>query len=268
MTRRMAMQRLLGIIWLFDGLLQFRPLMLSRGFIAHDVLPLAQGEPPWLHAFMQWDAHLLLWNPVLSDLAVGVIQVAIGVLLLMRRSSRWGLVASSLWAVAVWAAGEAFGQIFTGMSWLGNGAPGAALLYALLSWGLWPSWTPARRVRFFQIAAASLWVFEAVMWLEPSAQVGMHGLGHGLGMVVCLGIAALTLSSRGAGLGGVLGATAALLSWTLGERFGLFWQPYATDLNSGLLLALLSIAVWVFRSVPHPDRGRRSAPDEPRPEAG
>lgn len=264
MTRRLAIQRVLGVIWMFDGLLQFRPLMLSRGFIAHDVLPLAQGEPGWMHAFIQWDAHLLLWHPVWSDVSVGVIQLIIGLLLLTRRFSGVGLVASFAWALAVWAAGEGFGQILTGMSWLGNGAPGAALLYALLSWGLHPSWNRERRVRYFRIVSACLWIFEGIVSLGPAS----HGLVHAFGLSICLGIAGLTLFMRGFNWGAVVGVAVASISWVAGQHWGQIWEPYATDPNTGLLLALLSACVLVFAASPKAGLPFTDAGDKSHSEAG
>lgn len=264
MTRRLAVQRVLGAIWIFDGLLQFRPVMMTRGFIAHDVLPLAQGEPGWLHAFIQWDAHLLLLHPVWSDVGVGAIQLVIGLLLLTRRFSGVGLLTSFVWALAVWVAGEGFGQIFTGMSWLGNGAPGAALLYALLSWGLHPSWSRERRVRYFRIVSACLWIFEGIVSLGPAS----HGLVHAFGLTICLAIAGLTLFIRGFNWGSVFGMAVAGVSWAVGQHWGQFWEPYATDPNTGLLLALLSACVLVFAASSRTGLALGDAEDKSRSQVG
>lgn len=244
---RRWMQRLLAAIWFFDGILQFRPLMLGPGFVQQVVLPLAAGEPVWLRRLVLWDAHTLMGHVILADVSVGLVQIGLGVWLWRKRPSRWAFFASFAWSMSVWVMGEAFGQIFTGTSWLGNGAPGAALLYAILSLGLLPSWRRSRRLSYFRLAAASLWAFEGVLWLLPVAHVGMGhviGIAHVgrfAGLAVSVMIVALLLSQRGMAWGSLLGTGMSLLVWIFGEHLGQFWQPYATDINSGLLLAMISV---------------------------
>ncbi len=251
--RRQWMQSILGIVWLFDGLLQFRPRMLGSGFVVHAMLTLSNGEPLWLHRLVIWNAHLLLWHPALADVSVGVIQIGLGIWLITGRYARWALSSSILWAIIVWVIGEAFGGLFTGASWLGNGAPGAALLYALLSLGLWPTWHRKQRLIYFQTVAAALWAFESLLWLLPSARlglgqaIGVEHIGSLTGLALCALIAVLLISPRGVSIGALSATGMALIIWTFNEKLGQFWQPYATDINSGFLLALISVGALVFQ---------------------
>jgi hypothetical protein len=76
----------MGGLWVLDGLLQWQPAMFSRSFIERFLLPVAQGQPAWLHALLLWGAHV--WNqaPAWSDAAAGFVQVLIGVGLLAGAS--------------------------------------------------------------------------------------------------------------------------------------------------------------------------------------
>lgn len=263
--RRRWMQSILGIAWLFDGILQFRPRMLGSGFVTHAVLTLANGEPLWLHRFVLWNAQLLLWHPVIADATVGTIQIGLGVWLIRGHYARWALSSSIVWALVVWVVGEAFGGLFTGACWLSDGAPGAALLYGLLSLGLWPTWRRNQRLIYFQTLAASLWAFESLLWLLPSARLGLghtmgvEHIGSLTGLTLCALIAALLISPRGATIGSLSATGMALLIWTFKEKLGEFWQPYATDINSGLLLALISVGAFIFQRRARPSSGHQDA---------
>ena len=154
--------------------------------------------------------------------------------------------------------------MLTGQTGLTRGAPGAALLYAALSLGLWPRWPAARRLRYFSRIAAGLWTLEGFLWLEPGvrSQIGNALAMPRGGMFVAFG-ASLILA--GLFLGGsfsrriaaFVSGIAAMVLWVGIQRLGLFWRPYATDPNSGIVIALLALAVW-----PGKRPGKDALPDE------
>ena len=65
-------------------------------------------------------------------------QLLIGALILYPRSRRVGLGFSIPWALGVWSVGEAFGGLFSGFAMAPTGAPGAALMYALVALVIYP----------------------------------------------------------------------------------------------------------------------------------
>lgn len=142
----------LGAIWILDGLLQFQPSMYSRSgdSFAGTVLQYnTMGKPNPLTdlirfavTFTYGDAgHQVLFNTLAA-----CVQLAIGVGLLVRRTERPALAASACWAVVPWVVGEALGQmVFPQSNMAITGAPGAALIYIVLSLALWPRRTPGER---------------------------------------------------------------------------------------------------------------------------
>ncbi|MET7472959.1 hypothetical protein ABZT17_01155 [Streptomyces sp. NPDC005648] len=136
-TRR-GVEIALGALWLVDGVLQFQPSMFTRGFFV-DTLGMANMGLPGPVATVEYDltsmlaAHPALWNALFASL-----QLALGLGLLWRRTARPALALTVLWALGVWTVGEGFGGLFMSGSDLLTGAPGAALLYALVALALWP----------------------------------------------------------------------------------------------------------------------------------
>ncbi len=126
-------QRLLGGIWLVDGILELLP------GTTQNFLPLiqntAQGQPAWLHGLLLWGAqalapHAVLWNDLL-----GLVEIGIGLLLLLRFHPRFALTASIGLSVPIWIWGQAFGGILTG-----NATDiGAMPLYILAALLVWPA---------------------------------------------------------------------------------------------------------------------------------
>ncbi|MHB1504438.1 MAG: hypothetical protein ACYCTL_10485 [Acidimicrobiales bacterium] len=122
----------LGVIWILDGVLQFQPYMYSSGFF-HSLL--GQTVTPLLIRLTYGSVTARL---VCNTLAA-LLQIGIGAGLLYRRSEKVALGASFAWGVLVWIAGEKLGGLISpGASMAIGGAPGAALVYSLLSLMLWP----------------------------------------------------------------------------------------------------------------------------------
>lgn len=109
----------------------------SNGFFA----PLTEntmGRPNLLTDMIRDMIRAGVAHQVLFNVTIGLVQLAIGAALLLRRDSRLALAASAAWATGVWVAGEALGQMIFPQASMLTGAPGAALVYVLCSLALWP----------------------------------------------------------------------------------------------------------------------------------
>jgi hypothetical protein len=135
---RRRLEMTLGGLWLLDGALQFQPSMFSRSFFAEMLGMANMGLPGPLTAAEFRIQDVLTAHPVAWNAAFATLQVALGIGLLWGRAARYARPASILWALSVWTFGEGVGGMFMpGVSAL-NGAPGAALLYAVVAVILWP----------------------------------------------------------------------------------------------------------------------------------
>ena len=132
----------LGIIWLLDGLLQLQPKMFGPDFANQVILPTAQGQPDLVSSTITHMAHLIALQPALTNAVFAALQILIGVGLLVRETVRPALVLSFVWALGVWVLGEGFGMLLTGMASPLTGAPGGALLYAVIGLLVWPRRAP------------------------------------------------------------------------------------------------------------------------------
>ncbi len=139
LSYRQIALKTLGAIWFIDGLLQLQPYMFSKQFATEMLAGTAQGQPH----FVLWTVtkiadflapHIAAWNAVFA-----LIQLAIGVGLFFKKTSKPTLALSFVWVLGVWWFGEAFGQIFSGNASLLTGAPGAVLVYGIIGLILWPS---------------------------------------------------------------------------------------------------------------------------------
>jgi hypothetical protein len=131
-TRR-HLQIVLGLIWLLNGLLQFQPFMFTRAFAEQVIAPIGQGRPSFVAVPVQWAADIIAAHPAAWNIPFAAIQTALGIAILVPRTARLGLAVSIAWAAGVWYIGEGLGGLATGHASLLSGAPGAALLYALLA---------------------------------------------------------------------------------------------------------------------------------------
>ncbi len=131
--------KILGIIWLLDGILQFQPYMFSNKFVTNILENSAQGQPYFVNVSVMNVAKLVGGHIVFWNLLFALIQLGIGVGILIRKTEKVALVISFVWAFGVWWFGEAFGQIFSGNATLLTGAPGAVILYGIIGLILWPT---------------------------------------------------------------------------------------------------------------------------------
>jgi uncharacterized protein YjeT (DUF2065 family) len=294
-TRR-RIQIALGLVWVMDGLLQFQPAMFTRRFATQVIAPAAAGQPAFVSRPVDEAARIILHQPAVMDLGFGLIQVALGVGILRPRTARWALRASVAWALAVWYLGEGLGGLFGGGASLLTGAPGAALLYAVLALTVAPRQSKdaeaQRPARCAAVAWAVLWVGGAVLQVLPgsdtNASVSMSLSMNALGapawfaaidsrlaaLVPDIGVsivADLVVLQAFAGLGALMaqrrtrlaavsvGIGLALVYWVAGQSMGQFWSGITTDPNTAPLIVLLGAGV--LGSVPW-----RQTPNEIRPE--
>ncbi len=163
-----VLQIILGLLWLLDAGLQFQPYMFGSGFTTTYLLNNAQNQPD----VIRWiitnvgnfvGPHVAVWNTFFA-----LIQVAIGLGLLFRRTVRPALVVSFFWAFGVWIFGEGLGLIFTGSASALTGAPGSVFLYGLIGLMAWPRSAPT----------------EEGEKTEPSVGLASSAAGQGLGGAV------------------------------------------------------------------------------------
>jgi hypothetical protein len=131
-TRR-GLQLTLGFLWLLDGCLQLQHQMFTSAFVMQVIAPAAEGQPRIVTGTMHFWMTIFLQHPAIWNVVAAVAQLVIGAMLVWRPTVRLGLLGSMLWGIFVWYVGEGLGGLLTGHTSLLMGAPGAALLYVILS---------------------------------------------------------------------------------------------------------------------------------------
>ena len=291
-TRR-QIQVVLGLLWLLDGALQLQPFMLGTGFARQVIAPVGIGQPLVVSGPIHWAANVIAAHPVVWDLPFAAAQLLIGLGLLVPRTARLALAASIPWALGVWFFGEGLSGLASGHASLLNGAPGAVVLYGVLALTAWPQRDHADDppAPWLASAWAVLWVGGAVLQALPGqntgaaiagavtgadggapgwltrleTSVGNFARDHGPAVVVALvvvealiGLAALCGRSRTAAA--TAGFVIAIAIWIVGQDFGQLYSGHATDPNSGLLIALMAVALMSQRET-RPPATRRSRYD-------
>ncbi len=267
----------LGVLWILDGALQLQPYMFTKAFAYQVILPQAVGQPWPLRGAVDLVGHLIAAHPLAFDCLFASTQLAIGLGLLLRRSTKAALLASMAWGIGVWVFGEGLGGIFVGGANLFNGAPGAVLFYLVLAAAAWPGKQPDRRgllPAWTRWAWVATWLLYGALFLLPGSRTGgklaadlvsslagmpnalvqasrdvaswLSGLGAFAGEVMALLCLAIGLGAaapmRYRGWAYLAGGILALCVWMLAEGFGGIPTGTATDPNSGPLLVLLAMA--------------------------
>ncbi len=171
-----GIQIALGVVWLLDGLFQFKSFMFTHGIVTEVFAPAAEKQWSIVGGPMKtfdsfYGRDLTLWNSL-----SGEIQVAIGLALICsRRLVRPALVVSFAWSLVVWWFGEGFGGLTSNtMPSPLMGAPGAVILYAIIGLLVYPTGkeegpSPAALGplgdRGGKIAWSALWALSAGLWL-------------------------------------------------------------------------------------------------------
>lgn len=176
-AKRRRVQRILGVFWMIDALLQLQPTNFTPNLVFGTILGNAENQPEPILGSIVHVAYLLAPYPVELNVTIIVIQLALSVALLVQRNVKVALACSVLWALGVWWLGEGFGGIFSGEGTLLVGAPGPALLYALLALVAWPRRPPAAAAtiagagalgeRATRQAWGGLWVGGALLRVAP-----------------------------------------------------------------------------------------------------
>ncbi|QQE77715.1 hypothetical protein [Alicyclobacillus sp. SO9] len=294
-SNRLYLQRGLGILWLIAGLLQAQPLMFTTDFYAwypssimESLLQNAvDGGPRWLVAIGHAGSAVWSTHPILFNVLVIVIQILLGLSLLVikaRKSTRFILWISIVWAIPVWVFGEGMGGFFTASSYF-EGLPGAAFMYAVSAIILLlPEyfWEDGQAIRWMSVSTGMYWGVSAVYQVVPAfGYWGHYGLMELFGnssslpqpAILSLPIqsAALAISHHAVIWNAIFSAILILLamasfrnrwtrlsiwltllwlawSWWFGEDFGGIFSGLGTDVNTIPVVGLWMVVLWRSRS--------------------
>jgi hypothetical protein len=137
---RKSLQRVLGMLWLIDGLLQLQPQMFTMNMVNSIMKPMLQGQPGLVEPSLQFIVTQTTLHLTEVNLLIVIVQVCLGLgfLLLPDRWVKAFVFASIVWAFIVWYGGEGMSMLLTGQASILTGAPGAVLLYPLLGLAVLP----------------------------------------------------------------------------------------------------------------------------------
>jgi hypothetical protein len=274
-TRR-HLQIALGLLWVLDGALQAQPFMFTRGFATQVIAGVGQGQPGFVSGPVHLGSVITAGHPVVWNALFAGIQVLLGLGLLVPRTARFALGASIGWALGVWYLGEGLSGMASGHASLITGAPGSALLYAVLAAAAWPRGGTSERTpaSWLVPAWAVLWIGAAIFQLLPgqntgsglasllssSASAAPHWLARidtslagwasrngALAVSVTaavpflVGVGALSRRTRTWAL--AVGLVLSIAIWAFGQDLGQLYTGQATDPNSAPLIALIAVAL-------------------------
>jgi hypothetical protein len=224
-------------MWLLDGALQAQPFMFTSGFATQVIAPAGQGQPELVAAPVHWVSTVIAAHPVPWNAAFAAIQLLVGAGLLVPRTARPALAASITWGLGVWYFGEGLLGLAGGDSSLSAGAPGGALLLAVLAAAAWPD-----RDASHERPAAWLPLAWAIVWIGGAVFVAVQdGSSVLVAAEYLVGVGALYARTRVPAA--ALGLALSLGFWGFDQAFGSLTSGQATDPNSGPVLALMAIAV-------------------------
>jgi hypothetical protein len=274
---RRTLRRALGVLWLLDALLQAEPSNFAPGYPRADLLQSIMGAPGWERRIVvdlvaPFTSHWPWWN-----WAVVALQAAIGLALVADRWARPALVVAVGWCAVVWLAGEGLGMLPTGFALLCFGAPGPAILNAILGLLAWPSATRAEVDRsWWRTAWITYWGGGALLqfpWVYPPRQVlGANVEEASIGQpawlesvtrpvwhlilsrpvpwLVGLWTAELGIGVAALGSGRTLRAALAAATvvtavfWLVGQQLGGAFAPTPADVGTGPLVIVLALSAW------------------------
>jgi hypothetical protein len=275
-----TVQVALGVLWVIDGLLQLQHRMFTAAFASQVIAPAADGQPRFVSGVMHFWMHIFLRQPFVCNALVALTQLGIGVLLIRKSTVKYGLVGSVIWGLFVWYVGEGLGGLTTAQTTLLMGAPGAALLYAVIAFGVRPGESQQSReanrpATWLNYAWVALWLGGALLQLmngqNSSADLSsmIRGMADGapgwlaaldvhvanwlhnqgnwvIALLVVLQalIGLLALAPRRVRAAGIAaGIVLSLIFWVIGQSLGGYYTGLATDPNTAPLIILLGLAV-------------------------
>lgn len=276
-TRRRA-QVILGIYWLIAGCLQLQSQMFTSNFISKVINPITQNQPLFISGPINFASHIFLINPVLFNAFIALIQLCLGIFIIWPKSTKYALAGSIFWAIFVWFFGEAMGQLWGGHNLLLMGAPGAALIYALIAIGIMPKNSKEEKPDDWLILVwVAVWLLGSVLQLVNGQNTSneLAGLISGMagnGAPQWLSALDTGISNAISGLGNwfiaLLAAVQAAIAllvlcpnkfvriiiielagillaafWVVGQNLGGYYTGYATDVNSAPLIILLGLII-------------------------
>ena len=202
---RKTLQRVLGVLWLIDGLLQLQPQMFTMNMVNGVMKPMLNGQPGFVEPSLQFIVNQTTLHLIEVNLLIAIVQILLGLgfLLLPDRWVKELVLASIVWALIVWFGGEGMSMLLTGTSSILTGSPGAVLLYPLLGFAVYPRKRRAADApgatrqagddgllsrKYLRYILAGFWIFGALLQLQPnwwqpgqisqtiSGYIGMGGL--------------------------------------------------------------------------------------------
>jgi hypothetical protein len=182
---RKALQRILGVLWLIDGLLQLQPQMFTMNMVNGIMKPMLHGQPGLFEPSLQFIVTQTTLHLTAVNLLIAVVQILLGLgfLLLSDRWMKELVFASIVWAFIVWYGGEGMSMLLTGQASILTGAPGAVLLYPLLGLAVYPRKQSAATSKgvtrkagddgllsrkYLRWVLAGFWCFAALLQLQPN----------------------------------------------------------------------------------------------------
>ncbi len=251
-----GIQIALGVIWLLDGLFQFKSFMFTHNIITEVFAPAAEKQWSIVGGPMKtfdsfYGRDLTLWNSL-----SGEIQVAIGLALICsRRLVKPALVVSFGWALVVWWFGEGFGGLTSNtMPSPLMGAPGAVILYAIIGLLVYPTAREEGRSpadlgpltdRGGLFAWSGLWALSAGLWLANvnRAKEATHEMVKGMAEASPHWLAKIqnSIGNHTHGHGTTIAVVLAIISAAVavGVWTPLRWPALAVGI-------VVSLAYWVF----------------------
>ncbi|MGH8890180.1 MAG: hypothetical protein ACRDV3_10570 [Acidothermaceae bacterium] len=277
------MRVLLGLLWLVAGCLQLQPFMFTKGLALDVIAPSAARQPVMVTGPVGLFVRVVAAHPAAFNTAFATAELAVGlglVVLRRRRGARFISAAGISLALGIWWLGEGFGGVLSGTSAASMGAPGAALLYALIGLAAWPARNqralPARwtRLAWFVVWTGTAALSALPLQTSPDALAGQVEMGSsmspavlgrpelalaermsrmsaGVALAIAATLVAVQLFIAVGGLGsGRLRTTAtrcallfAAITWVLCQGFGGVTTGEATDVATGPLLALFTLTL-------------------------
>ncbi len=269
----------LAIFWIFDGLCQLQPKLLTKKFIKVDIQANFSAYPGFLTNLTNQLSRLFLLNPMLLGLMIGLMQILIGGLIIFRSTRIIGLYLSIGWGLFVWIFGENMANIFSGNFNGLTGFPGNALIYVILSiilivaimksvdyfcfslkllWFFWwvlsalglilPSfngYTGLKNLALMNQSKIPRWLNQLDQWFHQLViYLGPQILYELMILEIILALMVFVTQPIILKFGLSLALIVLVLIWLIGQMAGMYFSGLMTDPNTAISLILILIAIY------------------------